>query len=284
MMRKGIIPLFISIVGFQLALAGEVKKSYKIPQGWQISIENYLGNIRVTSCKGKEIELTAFIDSPGSESVTIADERFDETIRIYPRFVPFAPPKEYVPPKPFAPPKEYGPSRGLGMPMNPIGPARGRGFPTPVMAPPVKVDIEIGLPQSVKYKIIRIITRSGKVDVSNVEGQFFITSERGNVELKSVKGGVTASSVNGNISVSIEHAQERPMNFSSISGNVEVVAPKNLDAMIDMLSRVGLLKTDFPLDITERRYMGKFAKGKLGNGLMALGISSNSGRVSLLQK
>ncbi len=75
------------------------------------------------------------------------------------------------------------------------------------------------------------------------------------------------------------------MTFRSISGNVEVSAPSNLDALVDMSTASGMLKTDFPIDVQERRYgPGREARGRLGSGKQILWINSQSGRVSLIQK
>jgi len=163
------------------------------------------------------------------------------------------------------------------------GPLRG-----PIFSPPpaAKADLEIRIPQSIEYKIIRIMTSSGDVEVSNVEGRFWIINQRGKVDVKDMRGWITASTINGAINVSIEQAQKgSTMNFSSNSGNVEVVAPSNLNASIDMRSKSGLIKSDFPVEIKEIRYLGKYATAKLGKEpFLNLTISSTSGRVSLLRK
>jgi DUF4097 and DUF4098 domain-containing protein YvlB len=72
------------------------------------------------------------------------------------------------------------------------------------------------------------------------------------------------------------------MKFSSVSGNVAVRAPASLDADIEMSSVSGSLKTDFPIEIQERRYgPGRSARGRLGGGASNLRITSVSGRISL---
>jgi hypothetical protein len=291
MMRNGLIPIAIGVFSCQLALAKDFKKSYQIPPGAQITIVNFLGNIKVTGHKGKDIELVAYMKSPEGDSVVIDEERFGDAIRIFSRDSLFAPPKEFPSPKPFAPPKQFGPPREFG-PLRGFGPPRGSappkepGPPAPAIAPNAKVDFEIRIPQTIEYKIIRINTLNGNVEVSNVKGRFWITSQRGSVELKDVKGSTTASSTSGNVSVYLEKTRDRnAMDFSSISGNVEVHAPSNLDASVDMRCLSGLLKTDFSIEVQEYRYgMGKFALGKVGEGLQSLNIRSNSGRCSLLHK
>jgi DUF4097 and DUF4098 domain-containing protein YvlB len=148
------------------------------------------------------------------------------------------------------------------------------------------VDFEIRVPESIEYSFPRLSSFGGNVEVSHVIGQIRAESIRGNVEVKDVQGTVSASSVSGNVNVEIKAVQaECTMRFSSISGNINVSAPANLDAAIDMSSASGMLKTDFPIDVQERRYgPGRWARGKLGSGRQILRISSVSGRVSLIQK
>jgi DUF4097 and DUF4098 domain-containing protein YvlB len=74
------------------------------------------------------------------------------------------------------------------------------------------------------------------------------------------------------------------MKFTSISGNVTVRAPASLDASISISTLSGTLKTDFPIEIQQRRYMpGSSARGRLGSGTQNIVIRSVSGRVSLLK-
>jgi hypothetical protein len=148
------------------------------------------------------------------------------------------------------------------------------------------VDFEIRVPSTVPYNFGRISSFSGKVEVSNVIGRLRAESVRGDVEIKGVHGLVSASSHSGNVSVEVDQAEGRNnMRFSSISGNVIVRAPAGLDALIDMSSVSGLLKTDFPIEIQERRYgPGRSARGRLGDGKQVLFMTSVSGIVSLNQK
>lgn len=148
------------------------------------------------------------------------------------------------------------------------------------------VDFEIRVPNSIAYNFSRLSSFSGNVEVSNVTGELRAESVRGDVDIKGVSGLVSASSHSGNVSVQIDQAQGRNnMRFSSISGNVIVRAPAGLDALIDMSSMTGLLKTDFPIEIQERRYgPGRIARGRLGNGNQILHMTSVSGIVSLNRK
>jgi hypothetical protein len=293
-MRNGVIRFAIAWFSFQLAPANDYRKSYTIPEDSQIFIENFLGNIKLTSYKGKTVELIAYKKGPDSDSIEIRENRGGNRISIYsldPRFTPPKPSFGFGAPKPF-PPRNPFPLQGPPIPSTGVSKA--------------SVDFEIRVPQSIKYKQISlsslfgngkvevsevkgnfsILTGTGSVEVSEVNGHFLIQTRTGSAEIKNVQGQMTASSTSGTISVYLAHANEpRDLNFSSVSGNAIVRAPANLSAIVDMRSQSGLLQTDFPLSIQEVRYgPGKFVlSGKLGAGKDKLSINSNFGQVSLMR-
>jgi hypothetical protein len=148
------------------------------------------------------------------------------------------------------------------------------------------VDFEVHVPLEKPFNFSRLFSYSGDVEVSNVNGRVWVRSVKGRVEVKDVSGLVFASSVRGDVSAEIKQARGRSdMRFSSISGNIKVLAPAKLDALIDMSSSTGLLRSDFPIEIQERRYgPGRIGRGRLGSGTQILHITSVSGSVNLLQK
>ncbi len=148
------------------------------------------------------------------------------------------------------------------------------------------VDLEIKVPNTVPFNFDRLTSFAGNVSVANIVGRLRAESVRGSVEIKDVRGLVSAFSVSGCVTADINKVQDPSnMRFRSISGDVAVSAPANLDALIFMSSDSGMLRSDFPIDIQERRYgPGREARGKIGSGKQVLWINSNSGRVSLIQK
>jgi hypothetical protein len=72
-----------------------------------------------------------------------------------------------------------------------------------------------------------------------------------------------------------------------VSGNVTVRAPADLNAYIDMSTVSGSLRTDFPIEVMERRYgPGQSARGRVGpqgSDGINLRIRSVSGRISLVK-
>jgi DUF4097 and DUF4098 domain-containing protein YvlB len=145
------------------------------------------------------------------------------------------------------------------------------------------VRFDVRVPRAVTYNFERISSVSGNVLVEDITGRLKAEAVSGNVDVKDVSGLVSASAVSGNVTVEIRSLEGAgDMKFSAVSGNVTVKAPANLDADIDMSSVSGSLKTDFPIEVQERRYgPGRSARGRLGGGSRNLRISSVSGRVSL---
>jgi len=145
------------------------------------------------------------------------------------------------------------------------------------------IRFEVNVPRSVGYNFDRLASVSGEVEVTAITGQLKAESVSGNVLIKDVVGQVSASSVSGNVNVEIARIEGAgSMKFSAVSGNVNVRAPANLDADIEMSTVSGSLKTDFPIEVQERRYgPGRSAHGRLGNGANNLRITTVSGRVSL---
>ena len=148
----------------------------------------------------------------------------------------------------------------------------------------VDVRFEVKVPRSVSYDALRFSSVSGDVDVTSVNGKLRASSVSGGVRVRDVTGSVSASAVSGNVEVDIDQLEGADnMKFSSVSGNVIVRLPSSLDAEIEMSSLSGSLKTDFPIEVREKRYgPGRSAHGRVGNGSRTLNMSTVSGSVSLM--
>jgi DUF4097 and DUF4098 domain-containing protein YvlB len=148
----------------------------------------------------------------------------------------------------------------------------------------VDVRFEVKIPRSISFDALRFTSVSGDVDVNAVTGKLRVSSVSGNVRVRDVSGSVSASAVSGNVEVDVDRLEgAENMKFSSVSGNVTVKLPNNLDAEIEMSSLSGSLKTDFPIEVREKRYgPGRSAHGRVGNGSRTLNMSTVSGSVSLM--
>lgn len=169
----------------------------------------------------------------------------------------------------------------------------------------VDVRFEVKVPRSIAYKFnsfssvsgdvsitgvtgdLTAKTVSGDTTVNNINGTVNATSVSGDVRVGKVEGTVSAKSTSGDVEVEILSLEGSAgsMEFSSVSGDVLVKLPGNLDADARLSTMSGGLKTDFPLTIEESKYgTGRKANGKIGNGSRILKISTISGDVSLLKQ
>ena len=146
------------------------------------------------------------------------------------------------------------------------------------------VRFDVKAPRSTSFDFKRLSSVSGDVDISSVTGTLRASSVSGNVRVKDIAGSVSASAVSGNVEVEIDRLDgAENMKFSSVSGNVNVRIPQSLDADVEMSSLSGSLKTDFPIEVREKRYgPGRSAHGRVGSGSRTLNMSSVSGSVSLM--
>lgn len=147
-----------------------------------------------------------------------------------------------------------------------------------------RVDFELKVPESGDGISLELKSGSGRIEVADINGNLVVNSLRGNVKVENIKGNIFAHSVSGDIDASIKkNGSERWMKFDSMSGNIKVTAPKDIDARVQ-ISTSGTLKSDFSIPSRKNRYGGQFVRGKLGSGTQRIEISSVFGSVSLLKR
>ncbi len=145
------------------------------------------------------------------------------------------------------------------------------------------VSFRVRVPRTIPFNYENIRSVSGSVRLSDLTGHVRAESTSGHVTVNDVSGIVSATSISGNVDVTLKQVEgSGNMRFSSVSGNVSVSAPANLDALVEMSTLSGSLTTDYALEVQERRYgPGRSARGRLGAGTSNIRITSVSGRVSL---
>ena len=145
------------------------------------------------------------------------------------------------------------------------------------------IRFEVQVPRSISYNFDGISSVSGNVEISNVTGHVRASAVSGDVKVINVSGSVSANSVSGDVRVEVDRLDGSDnMKFSTVSGDVTVRMPSNLDAEVDISSFSGTIKTDFPLEVREERHGTRaYARGRLGGGSRQLQMSSVSGDLSL---
>lgn len=145
------------------------------------------------------------------------------------------------------------------------------------------IQFEVQVPRSVSYVFDGISSVSGDVAISGVTGRVRASAVSGDVRVRNVSGSVSASAVSGDVEVAVDRLEgDDDMKFSSVSGDVNVNLPTNLDADVDLSSFSGSIKTDFPIEVRTEKYGSRTsARGKIGEGSARLKMSSVSGDLSL---
>ncbi len=145
------------------------------------------------------------------------------------------------------------------------------------------VRFEVRVPRSVSYNFDGFSSVSGDVDVSGVTGRLRASAVSGDVRVKNVSGSASVNSVSGDVEVEVDRLDgSDDMKFASVSGDVVVKMPSNLDADVDISSMSGSIKTDFPIEVREERHGTRtYARGRLGSGSRRINMSSVSGDLSL---
>ena len=125
---------------------------------------------------------------------------------------------------------------------------------------------------------------SGDVTATDVAGDLRVNSVSGDVKVSgATTGSIQANSVSGDIELAIDQLTgSSDLTFSTVSGDVDITLPANLDATVRMTTLSGELESDFPLvtqgDQGERR---RNVEARIGAGGRVLKFNSVSGNVTL---
>ncbi len=248
------------------ALAQDFQRSYSLGSGGSINVRNISGDVRVTGYDGQAVVVTGVKKGRNADRVTIEDQSAGNNVDVRVRY----------------PEHDSGHCNDCD----------------------ASVLFEVKVPRGVAYRYNAISSVSGDVDIAGVSGELTAKSVSGEVTVKDVTGSVHASSVSGNVHVgkvggtanakstsgnveveivSLEGSGN--LDFGSVSGNVRVKLPSNLDAEVSLSTMTGDLKTDFPLTIEKSKWgAGQKANGRVGSGARNLKMSSVSGDLSLLRQ
>lgn len=262
-MRKATSRIFI-IASVLLGLAAtataqDFQKTYQLSADGQISIHNVSGNVLVSGYDGQQITVSAIREGRDRDLVQVEDLSGGNRIELKAR------------------------------------------YPRNCRRCDASIRFEVQVPRSVRYSFdeissasgdiqvrdvtgeVHVNTASGDVLVENINGRVDASTASGQMHVRGVAGSVSASSASGDVDVEMTRVDDnRRMEFSSASGDVNVRLPLNIDADVELSSASGDVRTNFPLAVESEKYgPGQRARGRLGNGSRRLHISSASGNVSL---
>jgi len=143
----------------------------------------------------------------------------------------------------------------------------------------LSIDMQVKVPTNL---IVEANSVSGNVSVSGAQGRIRAGSVSGDVRLDHLKvSSVRASSVSGNVDVGVDVLTgDGALEFSSVSGDVTVDLPKEIDADVSMRSVSGTLDSEFPLTLNGRMNR-RSLEARIGKGGRDLEVHTVSGDVRL---
>jgi len=125
---------------------------------------------------------------------------------------------------------------------------------------------------------------SGNVVLNDVAGDIQVNSVSGDVQVRgATTGSIRANSVSGDVEIFVDQLTGTgDLTFSTVSGNVEITLPANLDATVRMTTLSGELTSDFPLTTQgDRGRRDRDVEARIGAGGRLLKFNSVSGDVIL---
>jgi hypothetical protein len=112
-------------------------------------------------------------------------------------------------------------------------------------------DLVIQVPAATSLEIRS--SMDGTIVVEGVSGEIDINNINGPVTLKNVSGNTLVHTVNGDIEAVLARvAADKPLSFSSMSGDIDVTLPSDVKASLKMKTDQGEIYTDFDIDMTRQ--------------------------------
>ena len=110
------------------------------------------------------------------------------------------------------------------------------------------IDLVIRVPRRTSVRLSS--TTNGELSIQGVTGEHELSNTNGAIYALEVSGSVVASTTNGRVEVSFVDLQmDKPMSFTTWSGDVDVTLPEGLRADLKLESGRGNVYSDFDVDL-----------------------------------
>jgi hypothetical protein len=141
------------------------------------------------------------------------------------------------------------------------------------------MDLEIKLPRNLEIDASSV---SGNVSVAGAQGNVRANSVSGDVRLERLRvSSLRVQSVSGEVTASIESLiGDGSLSFKTVSGDVTLELPRNLDADLSMTTVSGNIDSDFEMTLGGRRSR-RGIEARIGRGGRDLDVSTVSGDLRL---
>ena len=282
---------FLTVVSF----GQDFQKSYALAQGNRVSVKTVVGDVSVKGYDGTTIMVTGFKEGRDRNLVSIVDASTADKVDVsvnYPqecscdasvRFEVLVPRNTNYDYDAFSSASGNVAIEeiiGLLHAESISGNVRVNNFVGAITASSFSGDVKITQTPNVAFNARQGDRR--EAIFAQVRGRRGVAREGTTAQ---THGALIAKSISGNIFIDLvrlENLNANQLEFSSISGNVNVRMPETLGATVEMSTVVGTLTTDFPLTIEKNALSpGSLARGVVGDGSQELKITSIAGNVSL---
>ena len=144
----------------------------------------------------------------------------------------------------------------------------------------VRMDLEISVPTNLTVSANAV---SGNISITGATGEVRANSVSGNVKLDRLRASsVYANSVSGDVEVSIQELTGRgDLTFHSVSGDITLDLPRQLDADLSMSTVSGGIDSDYAMTVGNGRMDRRSMRATIGRGGRRLDFSTVSGNVKL---
>lgn len=141
------------------------------------------------------------------------------------------------------------------------------------------MDLDVHVPTNLEVAASSV---SGDVRIEGAQGRVRASSVSGDIRLSRLRASsVSANSVSGNVEASIDALTgSGDLTFKTVSGDVTLELPRDVDADLSMSSVSGELNSDFQMTLNgrmDRRHL----EARIGRGGRNLDVSTVSGDVRL---
>lgn len=120
------------------------------------------------------------------------------------------------------------------------------------VSPMRDIAFDISVPRHFSLELSAV--NAGDITVKDVNGTIEISNVNGGVELQEVSGSAVINTVNGAITATFKNvAENKPMAFSTLNGDIDVTLPAGVQASPKIKSEWGEVYTDFNMNIDQSK-------------------------------
>jgi DUF4097 and DUF4098 domain-containing protein YvlB len=144
----------------------------------------------------------------------------------------------------------------------------------------VSMNLEVAIPSNLQVSASSV---SGDVSITGASGDVRANSVSGDLKLDRLRASsVVANSVSGDVEVSIqEFTGKGDLVFHTVSGDVTLDLPRQLDADLSMTTVSGGINSDYALTLGNGRVNRRNIEARIGGGGRRLDLTTVSGDVKL---